>query len=181
MPNLYLNISKSPILLRHADRKKVFGISLKLEVRWVSLFCPPKLAIRTLGHAGEGDEDEVFEGAGAGLGWALLSTALAPGLRSGPPGSEARLPGDQLEPPSPRKALREGQGAAANSELFALHWLPRAQAPFLVNILDGRTEHNSPFPLRGVDRQSQEHCWWGWASKAHGRPIPPIPRGLPRR
>lgn len=33
--------------------------------------------------------------------------------------------------------------SAANSKLFALHLLPGAQAPFLVNILDGRMENNS--------------------------------------
>ena len=56
------------------------------------------------------------------------------------------------------KALQEEQGTAANSELFALHWLPGAQAPFLVNILDGRTKHNSLSPPRGIDVPSQEHA-----------------------
>ena len=94
----------------------------------------------------------MFEGAGTGLGWALRLAALAPGLHSGPPGAQVRLPGDLLEPPSRREALPEERGAAANSELFALHQLPRAQAPFLVNILDVRTKNNSPFPREVLTR-----------------------------
>ena len=104
----------------------------------------------------------MFEEAGAEFGWAWLS--LQPWHRelcSGPPGSEARWPGDLLELTSRREALQEEQGTSANSELFALHRLPGAQAPFLVNILDGRTKNNSPSPLRDVEAQSQEHGWWG--------------------
>lgn len=37
--------------------------------------------------------------------------------------------GDLLELTSQRKPQQEEQGAAANSELFALPWLPGAQAP----------------------------------------------------
>lgn len=93
----------------------MFGVCLKLRFSWVSLIRPPRLAIANLGHAGEGDkEEETWEGARAGLGRALLSVALAPGLHSGPPGSEAGLSGDRPEPPSRTEALREEQGAAAN-------------------------------------------------------------------
>jgi len=63
--------------------------------------------------------------------------------------------GDLLEPLSQREAFQEGQGTTANSKLFALHELPGAQAPFLVNILDGRPKNNNAFPQ--ALRQSQEH------------------------
>lgn len=74
---------------------------------------------------------------------------------------QARLPGDLVELTSRRKPQQAEQGAAANSELFALPWLPGAQAPFLLNILAGRTKNNSVCPLRGIEAQSQELCWWG--------------------
>lgn len=81
-------------------------------------------------------EDQVIEEAEAELGWAQVS--LQP-WHSEPPGSEARLPRDLWEPTTQREALLEEQDAAANSKLFALHQLPGAQAPFLVNILDERS------------------------------------------
>lgn len=49
--------------------------------------------------------------------------------------------GELLESLSQREAFQEGQGTTANSNLFALHELPGAQAPFLVNILDGRPKN----------------------------------------
>lgn len=53
--------------------------------------------------------------------------------------------GDLLEPLSQGEAFQEGQGTTANS-MLALHELPGAQAPFLVNILDGRPKNNNAFP-----------------------------------
>lgn len=81
----------------------------------------------------------MFEGAGTGLCWAALPGPWHQELCSGLLGLK-KLPGDILEP------LLEEQGSAANSKLFVLHGLPRAQATFLVNILDGRPENNSAFP-----------------------------------
>lgn len=80
------------------------------------------------------------------------------GLRRGGWGTSGSRP--------PERGSAGGAGPAANSDLFVLRWLPGAQAPFLVNILDGRDKNNSLFPPRGIDRQSQELHLWGQASEA---------------
>ena len=98
----------------------------------------------------------MFEGAAAEFAGAQLPTALAPGLLG--PNKVARGPSGAHLPEKPQQVE---QGAAASSKLFALPWLPGAQAPFLVNILAGRTKNNSVCPLRGIEAQSQELCWWG--------------------
>lgn len=91
----------------------------------------------------------MFEGAAAEFGWAWLSLQLRHrDLCSGPPGSEARWAGDLLELYLPVGGCAGRAEHSANSELFILHWLPGAQAPSLVNILDGKTKNNSPSPLR---------------------------------
>lgn len=73
--------------------------------------------------------------------------SLGPGTGlSEPLGSEVRLLRALLEPASQREALQEEQGTTANSKLFALHEHPADQAPFLVNILDGRPKNNNVFP-----------------------------------
>lgn len=84
-----------------------------------------------------------------GLPWPLALSC------QGSVGPSQDCMGELLEPLSQREAFQEGQGTTANSKLFALHEFPGAQAPFLVNILDGRPKNNKAFPQ--VLQQSQEH------------------------
>lgn len=101
------------------------------------------------------EEAKIFKGPGTGPGASVTGPdwpSLALALSSCPRTDCMR---DLLEPLSQRKAFQEGQGTTANFKLFALHELLGAQAPFLVNILDGRPKNNNTFPQ--VLQQSQEH------------------------
>lgn len=113
-----------------------------------------------LGWAGVGkerprfskDQDQDPEPVLLGLTGPPWAVALS---SRGPLGLRGDCVRELLEPLSQRKAFEKRQGTTANSKLFALQELPGAQVPFLVDILDGRPEHNNAFP-RAL-WQSQEH------------------------
>lgn len=89
----------------------------------------------------------MFKGAEVALAWLFLQPWHRE-LHAGPPGSEARLPGDLLEPTSQREAVQEEQGAAANSKLFALHGSLGHRPPSSLTSWMGGQEQQSFSPER---------------------------------